>query len=145
MQIAEAAIPLCGVWRRAKGPRGCPPEVKTVPDRELTFARALQPLAQLRQNSPKAGIVRGAHNSVCRPRLSAPSRGCPRDALSRREGPAKFAGVTEVGNRRALGRAQPHSKKELNVYFWTPIVLHAGVPRYLTARLAFSAAQLKNG
>jgi len=48
------------VWRRAKGPRGRPPDVKTVPDRELTFARALQPLAQLRQNSPKAGIVRGA-------------------------------------------------------------------------------------
>jgi len=28
--------------------------------RELTSARALQPLAQLRQKSPKAGIVRGA-------------------------------------------------------------------------------------
>jgi len=48
----------------------------------------------------------------------------PRDALSRREGPAKFAVVTEVGNRRALGRAQPHGKKVLNVYFSTPIVLY---------------------
>src|SRR5436309_1183693 len=43
-----------------KGPRGRRPGVKTVPDRGLTSARALQPLAQLRQKSPKASIVRGA-------------------------------------------------------------------------------------
>jgi len=36
-----------------------PASVKTVPDRGLTLARALQLLAQLRQKSPKAGIVRG--------------------------------------------------------------------------------------
>src|SRR3981081_1810108 len=36
-----------------------PASVKTVPDRGLTLARALQPLAQLRRKSPKAGIVRG--------------------------------------------------------------------------------------
>src|SRR6516225_10607457 len=43
-----------------KGPRGRRPGVKTVPDRGLTSARALQPLAQLRQKSPKASIVRGS-------------------------------------------------------------------------------------
>ena len=44
-----------------KRPRGRRPGVKTVPDRGLTSARALQPLAQLRQKSPKASIVRGSH------------------------------------------------------------------------------------
>src|SRR6516164_5421317 len=44
-----------------KGPRGCRLGVKTVPDRGLTSAQALQPLAQLRQKSPKASIVRGSH------------------------------------------------------------------------------------
>src|SRR5262249_37766714 len=43
-----------------KGPRGCRLGVKTVPDRGLTSAQALQPLAQLRQKSPKASIVRGS-------------------------------------------------------------------------------------
>ena len=43
-----------------KGPRGRRPGVKTVPDRGLTSARARQPLAQLRQKSPKASIVRGS-------------------------------------------------------------------------------------
>src|SRR5262249_39375777 len=43
-----------------KGPRGRRPGVKTVPDRGLTSAQALQPLAQLRQKSPKASIVRGS-------------------------------------------------------------------------------------
>ena len=47
-----------------KGPRGCRLGVKTVPDRGLTSAQALQPLAQLRQKSPKASIVRGSLNSV---------------------------------------------------------------------------------
>jgi hypothetical protein len=57
---AVALRPPYSVWRRTKGPRGCPPGVKTVPDRGLTLVRALQPLAQPRQKSPKAGIVRGA-------------------------------------------------------------------------------------
>src|SRR5215510_7240856 len=43
-----------------KGPRGRRPGVKTVPDRGLTSAQTLQPLAQLRQKSPKASIVRGS-------------------------------------------------------------------------------------
>src|SRR5262249_8702574 len=43
-----------------KGPRGCRLGVKTVPDRGFTSAQALQPLAQLRQKSPKASIVRGS-------------------------------------------------------------------------------------
>jgi hypothetical protein len=57
------ACPLAGVsWVMAscKGPRGRRPGVKTVPDRGLTSAQALQPLAQLRQKSPKASIVRGS-------------------------------------------------------------------------------------
>ena len=37
-----------------------PARRQTVPDRGLTSARALQPLAQLRQKSPKASIVRGS-------------------------------------------------------------------------------------
>jgi AIR synthase related protein, N-terminal domain len=41
-----------------KGPRGHRPGAKTAPS---TLARVLHPLAQLRQKSPKAGIVRGAH------------------------------------------------------------------------------------
>src|SRR5262245_64721715 len=40
-----------------KGPRGRRPGVKTVPDRGLTSARALQPL-------PKGSIVRGSHKSI---------------------------------------------------------------------------------
>src|SRR5262249_41178474 len=47
-----------------KGPRGRRPGVKTVPDQGLTSAQALQPLAQLRQKSPKASIVRGSHNTI---------------------------------------------------------------------------------
>jgi hypothetical protein len=47
-----------------KGPRGRRLGVKTVPDRGLTSAQALQPLAQLRQKSPKASIVRGSLYSV---------------------------------------------------------------------------------
>src|SRR6201993_507095 len=43
-----------------KGPRERRPGVKTVSDRGLTLARALQPLAQLSQKSPKASIVRGS-------------------------------------------------------------------------------------
>jgi hypothetical protein len=39
---------------------GRPSGVKTVPDRGPTLARALQPLAQPRQKSPKPAIVRGA-------------------------------------------------------------------------------------
>jgi hypothetical protein len=35
------------------------PGVKNSPDRGCTLARVLHPLAQLRQKSPKAGIVRG--------------------------------------------------------------------------------------
>src|SRR5258705_7712229 len=42
--------------RTARSPAG----LKTVPDRGLPLARALQPLAQPRQKSRKAGIVRGA-------------------------------------------------------------------------------------
>src|SRR5262249_36850756 len=52
-----------------KGPRGRRPGVKTIPDRGLTSAQALQPLAQLRQKSPKARIVRGSlegYASECR-------------------------------------------------------------------------------
>src|SRR6266850_8031723 len=40
-----------------------PASVKTVPDWRLPLARVLQPHAQLRQKSPKAGIVRGPHKS----------------------------------------------------------------------------------
>src|SRR5215813_2909216 len=47
-----------------KGPRGCRLGVKTVPDRGLTSAQALQPLAQLRQKSPKASIVRGSLKAI---------------------------------------------------------------------------------
>src|SRR5262249_13116613 len=47
-----------------KGPRGCRLGVKTVPDRGFTSAQALQPLAQLRQKSPKAIIGRGSLVSV---------------------------------------------------------------------------------
>src|SRR5262249_43171721 len=47
-----------------KGPRGRRPGVKTVPDRGLTSAQTLQPLAQLRQKSPKASIVRGSRESI---------------------------------------------------------------------------------
>src|SRR5262245_30794536 len=47
-----------------KGPRGRRPGVKTVPDRGLTSAQTLQPLAQLRQKSPKASIVRGSHKRI---------------------------------------------------------------------------------
>src|SRR5262249_38943057 len=47
-----------------KGPRGRRPGVKTVPDRGLTSAQTLQPLAQLRQKSPKATIVRGSHKAA---------------------------------------------------------------------------------
>src|SRR5246127_3374155 len=47
-----------------KGPRGRRPGVKTVPDRGLTSAQALQPLAQLRQKSPKASIVRGSLKAI---------------------------------------------------------------------------------
>jgi hypothetical protein len=43
-----------------KGPRGRRPGVKTLPDRGLTSARALQPPAQPRQKSLKASIVRGS-------------------------------------------------------------------------------------
>src|SRR5467141_2686656 len=42
--------------RTARSPAG----IKTVPNRGLPLARALQPLAQPRQKSRKAGIVRGA-------------------------------------------------------------------------------------
>src|SRR5260221_70862 len=42
--------------RTARSPAG----LKTVPDRGLPWARALQPLAQPRQKSRKGGIVRGA-------------------------------------------------------------------------------------
>jgi hypothetical protein len=37
-----------------------PASVKTLPDPGVTLALALQQHAQLRQESPKAGIVRGA-------------------------------------------------------------------------------------
>src|SRR5262249_17491567 len=47
-----------------KGPRGRRPGVKTVPDRGLTSARALQPPAQPRQKSPKARIVRGSPKRI---------------------------------------------------------------------------------
>jgi len=46
------------VWHRAKDRRR--PDVKTVPDRGLTSARALQPPAQPRQKSLKASIVGGS-------------------------------------------------------------------------------------
>src|SRR5262249_28970823 len=52
-----------------KGPRGRRPGVKTVPDRGLTSARALQPPAQPRQKSLKASIVRGSLNKVGQRRL----------------------------------------------------------------------------
>src|SRR5262249_21261139 len=50
------------VWHRAKDRRR--PGVKTVPDRGLTSARALQPPAQPRQKSLKASIVRGSHSQI---------------------------------------------------------------------------------
>src|SRR5215468_7147146 len=53
-----------------KGPRGRRPVVKTVPDRGLTSAQALQPLAQLRQKSPKASIVRGSLKRIDAPIVS---------------------------------------------------------------------------
>jgi hypothetical protein len=49
------------VRHRAKGPPGRPQRQNGLP-----LARALQPLAQLGQKSPKAGIVRGPLNSACR-------------------------------------------------------------------------------
>ena len=52
--------------RTARTPAG----VKTVPDRGLTSARALQPLAQLRQKSPKASIVRGSLKKIDAPIVS---------------------------------------------------------------------------
>src|SRR5262249_15163575 len=53
------------------------PGVKTVPDRGLTSARALQPPAQPRQTSPKAGIVRGSLMSSITASYIAPSHpGC---------------------------------------------------------------------
>src|SRR5262249_1175948 len=51
-----------------KGPRGRRTGVKTVPDRGLTSAQTLQPLAQLRQKSPKASIVRGSLKLLQDPR-----------------------------------------------------------------------------
>src|SRR5262245_25662155 len=56
-----------------KGPRGRRPGVKTVPDRGLTSARALQPL-------PKGSIVRGSHYQFSSfasstPRCARPRRG----------------------------------------------------------------------
>jgi putative tryptophan/tyrosine transport system substrate-binding protein len=48
------------VWHRAKDRADAGQASKTVPDRGLTSAQALQPLAQLRQKSPKASIVRGS-------------------------------------------------------------------------------------
>ena len=48
--------------RRAKGSRGRPPSLKTVPIGGPTSARVLQPLAQLRQKSLKLDIFRGSQN-----------------------------------------------------------------------------------
>src|SRR5262249_43437867 len=80
-----------------KGPRGRRPGVKTVPDRGLTSAQTLQPLAQLRQKSPKASIVRGSQKSS--QAVAALARGLP---LGHDE-PARHQ-VLEMGENRQARR-----------------------------------------
>ena len=95
-----------------KGPRGRRPGVKTVPDRGLTSAQALQPLAQLRQKSPKASIVRGSLRSKKRPRRTLRSgRGSRTNSNTSRQIPARVidAGYLPVAPENLVRR---HSRGE---------------------------------